>query len=132
MAAKTISADSCIAGPSAEDENETTYKDLFLRADQIDISSEVMMWRVQFLQALDQLTPVERRVLSLRFGLLDGVPKKITTTAELMSMTTEYVRRVLHSCMKKLRVSAYADILEDGPPQLPLTTTNGRVGAISY
>lgn len=125
---KTISADT----PVNEDNEENTYKDLFLKADQISQSTEMMMWRVQFLQALDVLTPAERRTLSLRFGLIDGVPKGVATTAELMSITPECVRKTIHSCLEKLRMSAYADILEEGPPKPRMTTTNGRIGAIAY
>jgi RNA polymerase primary sigma factor len=124
----TISAETKVTS----DEDDNTYKDLFLLADQLDISSDVMMWKVQFLQALDVLSTTERRAVSWRFGLIDGIPKTLLTTAELMSTTPEGTRKILNSAVQKLRLSSYADILEDGPPQAPITTTNGRLGYKSY
>jgi RNA polymerase nonessential primary-like sigma factor len=132
--AKTISVDTAVGGETAADpgSDENTYKDLFLKADQINFSTELMLWKVQFLTALEVLTPTERRTLSLRFGLLDGIPKGVGTTAQLMTTTPEGVRKIIHKSLSKLKTSAFSEFLKDGPPIAPLTTTSGKIGARSY
>ena len=47
-------------------------------------------------------------------------------------VTPEAVRLIVASALAKLRACPNAECLVEGPPQAPLTTTNGRIGAISY
>jgi RNA polymerase sigma factor (sigma-70 family) len=54
-------------------------------------------------QALATLTPKERSVLSLRFGLDDGRQRSLTEVAELMSVTPDRIRQMEATLLRKLR-----------------------------
>lgn len=134
-----VSGDSSLTGDAPGGNNSgdfepTTYLDLFLKADQSDDHSiDRLMWKVDFNAALDCLAPQEKRTLTIRYGLgPDGQPRSVARTAELMCVTPEAVRLIVSSALDKLRACPHNDRLVEGPPQEPLTTTNGRVGVISY
>ena len=90
------------------------------------------MWKVDFNAALDCLNPQERRTIAIRYGLMDGKPRTVERTAALMCMSPEAVRLIVIAALEKLRQSPHADFLLEGPPQAPVTTTNGKMGAIAY
>ena len=52
---------------------------------------------------LEKMTPRERKILSLRFGLKDGVPHTLGATAKRFGITRERVRQIENAAMKKLR-----------------------------
>jgi RNA polymerase sigma factor (sigma-70 family) len=134
MNVKVISAETnlgCSTDGSCED-GLNTYLDLYLKADQADISIDKMLWNVDFNSAMNCLSPQEKRTLSIRYGLMDGTPRTVERTAELMCITPEGVRLIVASALEKLRQSPDAALLMEGPPQSPLTTTNGKLGAVSY
>ena len=108
--------------------NLISYLDLFLKADQNShLSVERTLWHVEFIHALECLTAVERRTLSLRYGLDDNIPRSLDDVAELVAMSTEMVRKILLKCFEKLRTDPVAmSILQEGPPLSPITTMNGR------
>ena len=130
---KIISAETKVteAGDAGTD-TLTTYLDLYLKADQTNFSTEALMWKVDFNAALDCLNPQERRTIAIRYGLMDGRPRTVERTAALMCMSSEAVRLIIIAGMNKLRQSEHADFLLEGPPQAPVTTTNGKMGAIAY
>lgn len=110
----------------------TSYFDLFLKADQAHFNLDSLLWKVEFQQTLEEcLTATERRTLCLRYGLLDNKCRSVDRTAELMCVSQEGVRQIVVSALEKLRKSPYTSLLEEGPPQAPITTTNGRVGLVS-
>ena len=130
-----VSADTSLGGDTlGEDMQQNTYLDLYMKADQsTDFSVDKLMWRVDFQVALECLTPVEKRTLMIRYGLLpDGKPRSVGRTAELMCVTPEAIRLIVHSALEKLRTCPNGECLMEGPPLPPLTTTSGRLGAISY
>jgi len=138
---EVVSADTRLAAQSGvgQEANLVTYLDLFLKAGQGmggEYSSEQSVWQAEFQSALDCLTPTERRTLSLRYGLFPGdtaqSARTIEHTAELMCQTPEGVRKTIVRAMEKLRESPLAAVLEAGPPQMPVETTNGRVGVTVY
>lgn len=130
---KVISADTKFSGdPGDTSDNLTTYMDLYLKADQINFSTEALMWQVDFNAALDCLNPQERRTIAIRYGLMDGKPRTVERTAALMCMSSEAVRLIVIAALEKLRQSPHADFLLEGPPQAPVTTTNGKMGARAY
>ena len=130
---KVISADTKFASdPGDSSDNLTTYMDLYLKADQTNFSTEALMWKVDFNAALDCLNPQERRTIAIRYGLMDGKPRTVERTAALMCMSSEAVRLIVIAALEKLRQSPHADFLLEGPPQAPVTTTNGKMGAIAY
>ena len=130
-----ISMDTPLAksGNSVET-NLISYLDLFLKADQNShFSIDRTLWHVELIQALECLTPLEKRTLSLRYGLYDNIPRSLEDVAELIVMSTEMVRKILIKCFEKLRTDPIAtSILQDGPPVSPITTMNGRVEVAVY
>jgi len=53
---------------------------------------------------LKRMTPRERKILNLRFGLKNGVPHTLGFTAKRFGITRERVRQIEGVAMKKLRV----------------------------
>lgn len=57
----------------------------------------------RILELLKNMSPRERKILSLRFGLKDGVPHTLRDTAKHFGITRERVRQIESAAMKKLR-----------------------------
>jgi len=116
--------------------NLISYLDLFLKADQNShYTIEKTLYSIELIQAFECLTPLERRILCLRYGLLndDNRSRSLEDVAELVVMSTEMVRKILLKCFEKLRTDPIASsILQDGPPVSPITTMNGRVEVTVY
>jgi RNA polymerase primary sigma factor len=53
---------------------------------------------------LGRMSPRERKILTLRFGLKDGEPHTLGSTAKRFGITRERVRQIENAAMKKLRV----------------------------
>lgn len=51
----------------------------------------------------EKMTLRERKILSLRFGLKDGIPHTLRDTAKCFGITRERVRQIENQAMKKLR-----------------------------
>eukprot|EP01036_Dinobryon_divergens_P035857 gene35857-46546_t len=108
---------------------QMTYLDLFLRADQAGNTSDQLLWKTEFQQALDScLTPTEKRTLTIRFGLEDGKSRSVELTAQLMGFSTESVRKTILTALEKLKHSNYSERLQEGPPEQPITTSSGKLG----
>lgn len=76
-----------------EDESVSTAADElieFLKKEHVD-------------ELLEQMTPREKRILTLRFGLKNGVPYTLGATAKRFGITRERVRQIENAAMKKLR-----------------------------
>ncbi len=52
---------------------------------------------------LEHLSPQERRILSMRFGLQDGVSTSLRLIGEMYNMSPESVRKIEKRAIKKLR-----------------------------
>ena len=131
---KVISAETNLGARSnkSKGDNFVTYLDLFLKADQTNIATESSQWRSDFHQLLDCLSPIERRTLSLRYGLDDGNPRSIERTAELMCVSEEGLRKIILRAIEKLRSSPLSLSVNKGPPSPSTMTTNGRLAVIPY
>ena len=67
-------------------------------------ASDELLWKIEFNAAiLDELTGTERRTLSIRYGLMDGIPRSVEVTAQLMAESTEMTRQRLIKIFEKLR-----------------------------
>jgi len=68
--------------------------------------------------ALEALTPRQRRVIQLRFGLSDDQPRTIEEVAKRMGVSREEVRRLERSALAQLREGQPAALLKDhlAPP----------------
>ena len=80
-------------------------------------ASDELLWKIEFNAALlDELTATERRTLSIRYGLMDGLPRSVETTAQLMAESTEMTRQRLLKILEKLRNNPRAsEMFKDGP-----------------
>lgn len=63
--------------------------------------------------ALDELTERERRVLSLRYGILDGHHRTLEEVGREMGMTRERARQIEAEALRRLRVSENGSHLRD-------------------
>ena len=54
-------------------------------------------------ELLKQMSPREKKILTLRFGLKDGVTHTLGYTAKKFNITRERVRQIEFAAMKKLR-----------------------------
>ena len=71
------------------------------------------MLRDQVEQVLDTLTLRERRVLQLRFGLLDGHQRTLEEVSRRMGVSRERVRQIEATALRKLRESGRSSRLLD-------------------
>jgi RNA polymerase sigma factor (sigma-70 family) len=62
---------------------------------------------------LDSLTPRERRVLQLRFGLIDGHQRTLEAAGKRFGVTRERVRQIEGRALRKLRHSSRSKRLID-------------------
>ena len=65
------------------------------------LSSFLMQERIKLL--LEKMSKRERKILSLRFGLKDGVSHTLRDTAKHFGITRERVRQIESAAMKKIR-----------------------------
>ena len=54
-------------------------------------------------ELLDKMSKREKKILSLRFGLKDGVPHTLRDTAKHFGITRERVRQIENAAMKKMK-----------------------------
>ena len=64
-------------------------------------------------RALDQLTPREKRVLQLRFGLKDGLPRTLEEVGQEFELTRERIRQIEAKALRKLRHPSISRHLKD-------------------
>jgi len=64
-------------------------------------------------EAIQILTPMERDVVKLRFGLDDGYERTLEEVAHIFETTRERVRQIEAKALKKLRAQKKKEILEE-------------------
>lgn len=64
------------------------------------------------LKLLDVLKPREKRVIILRFGLFDGIPRTLEEVGRMMGVTRERIRQIEEKALRILRRSSYSRKLE--------------------
>ncbi len=69
--------------------------------------------REQLAEILRTLTARERRVLQLRFGLLDGRERTLEEVGRRLGLTRERIRQTEVSALRKLRDSSRSNLLRD-------------------
>ncbi len=75
-------------------------------------AAALMMLQERMAQALSTLTKRERKVLELRFGLMDGQPKTLEEVGEIFQVTRERVRQIEAKALRKLKHPAKAKKLK--------------------
>lgn len=81
-------------GDLLKDENKTSEEYVLYRALQNDIRA-----------ALVRLTPQQRIVISLRFGLEDNNPLSLATIGSLMNLSRERIRQIERKALERLRAN---------------------------
>ena len=59
--------------------------------------------RERILEMLKAMTPREKEILTLRFGLEDGIARTLETTAKRFGISRERVRQIENNAIKKLK-----------------------------
>ena len=78
-----------------------------------DEAAEVTMRREALRSILGALSPRERQVLELRYGLNGEHPRTLDEVGKTFNVTRERIRQIENHCLKKLRALADADKLRD-------------------
>jgi RNA polymerase primary sigma factor len=74
-------------------------------------SAAFLLLREQLEAVLSTLADRERRVVELRYGLLDGRPRTLEEIGQLFGVTRERIRQIEHKTLGKLRDHTYAEQL---------------------
>jgi RNA polymerase primary sigma factor len=92
------------------EDGDALLGDLIEDKDAISPSEEVgeISRREEVTLALDLLTPRERRVLKLRYGLEDGRPRTLEEVGQTLGVTRERIRQIEASTLVKLK--AYREV----------------------
>ncbi|WP_243740729.1 RNA polymerase sigma factor [Streptomyces sp. 8K308] len=95
------------------DEDDVNLGDLIEDADVPSPaeSAAFLLLREQLEAVLSTLGDRERRVVELRYGLLDGRPRTLEEIGRLFGVTRERIRQIEHKTLSKLRDHAYAEQL---------------------
>lgn len=78
-----------------------------------DEAANQTMLREQLEDILSTLSDREKRVLELRFGLIDGVPKTLEDVGKEFSVTRERIRQIEAKAIRKLRRPGKGDKIKD-------------------
>ena len=78
-----------------------------------DEAANQTMLREQLEEILGTLSDREKRVLELRFGLIDGVPKTLEDVGKEFNVTRERIRQIEAKAIRKLRRPGKGDKIKD-------------------
>ncbi len=73
----------------------------------------MLVLREQLESVLNTLTPRERDVLKLRFGLDDGYARTLEEVGHIFEVTRERIRQIEAKALKKLRANKKRQLLRD-------------------
>ena len=90
-------------GDFVEDKDATSPSD----------AASLTMLRTEVEDILDTLTPRERRVLQLRFGLIDGHQRTLEEGGKRFGVTRERIRQIEAKALRKLRHPSRSKKLKD-------------------
>jgi RNA polymerase primary sigma factor len=76
-----------------------------------DSTTEEELMREDLNRILSQLTPRERDIMHLRYGLEDGRQRTLEEVGRLFNITRERVRQIEHKAFRKLRQPALSNRL---------------------
>ncbi|MDI6893523.1 MAG: RNA polymerase sigma factor RpoD [Bacillota bacterium] len=76
-------------------------------------AASYLLLREQLGEVLDTLTPRERDVLRLRFGLDDGRPRTLEEVGQIFKVTRERIRQIEAKALRKLRHPSRSKKLKD-------------------
>uniref|UniRef100_A0A7C4U7F0 Sigma-70 family RNA polymerase sigma factor n=1 Tax=candidate division WOR-3 bacterium TaxID=2052148 RepID=A0A7C4U7F0_UNCW3 len=70
------------------------------------------LMREKLEKAMQSLSPREKKVIELRFGLIDGIPRTLEDVGLMFNVTRERIRQIEAKALKKLRHPSRAGILK--------------------
>ncbi len=76
-------------------------------------AASFMLMKEQLMGVLDTLTPREKKVLSLRFGLEDGRQRTLEEVGQEFNVTRERIRQIEAKALRKLRHPSRSKKLKD-------------------
>ena len=97
------------------EEEDTTLGELVQQECEISVEDTVVatMLRAQLEELLDTLTDRERKVLMLRYGLLDGRARTLEEVGREFNLTRERIRQIESKALRKLRHPSRSRKLRD-------------------
>jgi len=110
---ETISLETSVGDSDNED---TTVLGDFIPDEETNMPTQIAshtLLREQLKGALGDLTPRERKILSIRFGLEDGVTRTLEEVGHKFGVTRERIRQIEAKALEKLRKHGVADKLKD-------------------
>jgi RNA polymerase primary sigma factor len=101
---KMVSGISSLNAPIG-DEGSTEFLDLIEDENMVSAADELSNFLTQerIKGLLEKMSKREQRILTLRFGLKDGVPHTLRDTAKNFGITRERVRQIESAAMKKMK-----------------------------
>ncbi|MCL5011854.1 MAG: sigma-70 family RNA polymerase sigma factor [Patescibacteria group bacterium] len=101
--------------PVGEDDDNSTLSEFIkdekgLTPDQITSHS---LLREKILEIMDDLTPREREIISLRFGLMDGVTHTLEEVGKKFGVTRERIRQIEAKALERMRDHEKSNALEE-------------------
>ena len=87
------------------DEGSTEFMDLIEDENMITAVDELsnFMTQERIQKLMEKMSKREQKILSLRFGLKDGIPHTLRDTAKYFGITRERVRQIESATMRKMR-----------------------------
>lgn len=87
------------------DEGSTEFMDLIEDENMVTAVDELsnFMTQERIKKLLEKMSKREQKILSLRFGLKDGIPHTLRDTAKHFGITRERVRQIESAAMRKMR-----------------------------
>ncbi|RCK77860.1 MAG: RNA polymerase sigma factor RpoD [Candidatus Ozemobacter sibiricus] len=97
---------------SVGNKEDSSLENFISDADAVSPEEAVVdsLLKEQIEKVMAVLTEKERQVISLRFGLEDGIPRSLEEIGRIMSVTRERVRQVEEKALKKLRANTSASL----------------------
>ncbi len=97
-------------------EEEDSHLGDFIQDDNVPVPADVAAFtllREQLNEILDTLTDRERKVLTLRFGLIDGRARTLEEVGKEFSVTRERIRQIEAKALRKLRHPSRSKRIKD-------------------
>ena len=110
---ETISLETSVGDSDNED---TTVLGDFIPDEENNMPTQIAshtLLREQLKGALGDLTPRERKILSIRFGLEDGVTRTLEEVGHKFGVTRERIRQIEAKALERLRKHGMTEKLKD-------------------
>ncbi len=110
---ETISLETSIG---TGDNDETTVLGDFIPDEEVNMPTQIAshtLLREQLKGALSDLTPRERKIISIRFGLEDGVTRTLEEVGHKFGVTRERIRQIEAKALERLRKHHLSEKLKD-------------------